>query len=324
NDTRFDRNFPSKVLLFLYSGNLAHASNIYMLRALGITHVVAVGECALVPPDHLSARGHHGAYSHFVASTTNDPHSRSPRTRIKFLDIQGICDDEIDTLKPQIGAYMSVDRRRAEGGQVCGAGVSRSAAVIAYVMKHLSLPLIDTYWERVRARRVADRATSAERELTIKCAGEEREQAVVGKNEEEAAGEEEMLKRELSSALSWPYLAKDVHRLNESIRGEVRCGGELDWVRPDPFVPVRLCLFDLFFSLSMYVASRYSYFLFPFPLSPVVSSMSRSRQIKCTVHAFHDIYIQYNFCAINNVSFFSMSLASSRFMIFATSSLYVV
>ncbi len=27
-----------------------HASNVYMLHALGITHVVSVGECALVPP----------------------------------------------------------------------------------------------------------------------------------------------------------------------------------------------------------------------------------------------------------------------------------
>ena len=27
-----------------------HASNAYMLHALGITHVVSVGECALVPP----------------------------------------------------------------------------------------------------------------------------------------------------------------------------------------------------------------------------------------------------------------------------------
>lgn len=28
----------------------AHAGNAYMLHALGITHVVSVGECALIPP----------------------------------------------------------------------------------------------------------------------------------------------------------------------------------------------------------------------------------------------------------------------------------
>jgi len=59
NDPRFDGSFPSRVLPFLYLGNLcvsnglsrsplmmttdrAHASNAYMLHALGITHVVRV------------------------------------------------------------------------------------------------------------------------------------------------------------------------------------------------------------------------------------------------------------------------------------------
>lgn len=50
NDDRFDGSFPSRVLPFLYLGNLNHAANAYMLHALGITHVVSVGECALVPP----------------------------------------------------------------------------------------------------------------------------------------------------------------------------------------------------------------------------------------------------------------------------------
>jgi hypothetical protein len=53
NDPRFDGSFPSRVLPFLYLGNLAHASNAYMLHALGITHVVSVGECALVPPSNM-------------------------------------------------------------------------------------------------------------------------------------------------------------------------------------------------------------------------------------------------------------------------------
>ena len=43
---RFEGSFPSRILPFLYLGNLNHATNPEMLKALGITHVVSVGEDA--------------------------------------------------------------------------------------------------------------------------------------------------------------------------------------------------------------------------------------------------------------------------------------
>ena len=47
---RFEGSFPSRILPFLYLGNLNHATNPEMLKALGITHVVSVGEKADLSP----------------------------------------------------------------------------------------------------------------------------------------------------------------------------------------------------------------------------------------------------------------------------------
>lgn len=47
---RFEGSFPSRVLPFLYLGNLNHATNPEMLKALNITHVVSVGEKADLDP----------------------------------------------------------------------------------------------------------------------------------------------------------------------------------------------------------------------------------------------------------------------------------
>lgn len=43
---RFEGSFPSRILPFLYLGNLNHATNPAMLKALNITHIVSVGEKA--------------------------------------------------------------------------------------------------------------------------------------------------------------------------------------------------------------------------------------------------------------------------------------
>ena len=168
NDPRFDGSFPSRVLPFLYLGNLCvfpcfaflpgfakgfgmcrnHASNAYMLHALGITHVVSVGECALVPPPH-HMHGHgHGRNVptpfHLPAPNARYIPGKGPsghgslwleerEGRIKVLDIKGVCDDGIDTLEPQLEPICDwIDKARLEGGQVlvhCRVGVSRSATV---------------------------------------------------------------------------------------------------------------------------------------------------------------------------------------------------
>ena len=117
-----------------------------MLHALGITHVVSVGECALVPPPQNSndssvdssvicARPTPGA--HFVAGRGPGGQGslwiEEREGRIKVLDIKGVCDDGIDTLEPQLQPICDwIEKARIEGGQVlvhCRVGVSRSATV---------------------------------------------------------------------------------------------------------------------------------------------------------------------------------------------------
>ncbi|KAJ4477506.1 hypothetical protein J3R30DRAFT_3756129, partial [Lentinula aciculospora] len=224
NDPRFDGSFPSRVLPFLYLGNLAHASNVYMLQALGITHVVSVGECALVPPDSHNSRAHGSSQSansiqagHFIPSKSSSHQGslwiEERAGRIKVLDIQGVCDDGIDTLEPQLEPICDwIDQARQEGGQVlvhCRVGVSRSATVtIAYVMKHLSLPLVDAYLI-VRSRRLSVLIQPNMR-LLYNLLGWEIKLA-----KDRARNDDEKLRKELSCALSWPFLAKEVHALNE-------------------------------------------------------------------------------------------------------------
>ncbi|THH31494.1 hypothetical protein EUX98_g2692 [Antrodiella citrinella] len=231
NDPRFDGSFPSRVLPFLYLGNLNHASNAYMLHALGITHVVSVGECALVPPPHHYA-GTPPSTSYGTCPTPEAYHQYVPggpsslwieerEGRIKVLDIKGVCDDGIDTLEPQLAPICEwIDRARAGGGKVlvhCRVGVSRSATVtIAYVMQYLNVPLVDAYLV-VRSRRLSVLIQPNMRLLYNLVAWELR---LAMKRVEEAGVEgerkrEERLKKELSRCLNWPYLAKEVHALNE-------------------------------------------------------------------------------------------------------------
>lgn len=119
-----------------------------MLHALGITHVVSVGECALIPPPHHMAglngslNGGSSYYrptpgSHFVPGKGPQGQGclwiEEREGRIKVLDIKGVCDDGIDTLEPQLEPICDwIDKAREEGGQVlvhCRVGVSRSATV---------------------------------------------------------------------------------------------------------------------------------------------------------------------------------------------------
>ncbi|KAI0366162.1 hypothetical protein BV20DRAFT_952868 [Pilatotrama ljubarskyi] len=225
NDPRFDGSFPSRVLPFLYLGNLNHASNAFMLHALGITHVVSVGECALVPPPHIdSTNASVGAMScslpgpgaQFVPGKGPGGQGslwiEEREGRIKVLDIKGVCDDGIDTLEPQLEPICEwIEKAREEGGKVlvhCRVGVSRSATVtIAYVMKHLSLPLVDAYLI-VRSRRLSVLIQPNMR-LLYNLLGWE---IKLARERTDAAFSEE---NELARALNWPYLAKEVHALNE-------------------------------------------------------------------------------------------------------------
>lgn len=141
-DPRFDGSFPSRVLPHLYLGNLNHATNAYMLHALGITHVVSVGECALVPPvcpvpqrgsngvvepgtqvslSSVDGRGHGGSFVY--GSGPNGQGSlwiEEREGRIKVLDIKGVSDDGIDSLRPQFSPICDwIEKARQENGKVC-------------------------------------------------------------------------------------------------------------------------------------------------------------------------------------------------------------
>lgn len=88
-------------------------------------------------------------------------------------------------------------------------------------MKHLSLPLVDAYLI-VRSRRLSVLIQPNMRLLynllgwEIKLARERADRALTGlSNEERAARLPTRMRSELARALNWPYLAKEVHTLNE-------------------------------------------------------------------------------------------------------------
>lgn len=156
-DSRFDGHFPSRILPFVYLGNLNHASNALMLKALGITHVVSMGESALVPPQQNSrfiSPFSNGSQSNVVNSLWHECASG----QIDVLDMKGVADDGIDSIRPHIERAMEfIEKCRLSGGKVlvhCRVGVSRSATiVIGYVMKHLEMDLASAYL-MVRSRRL--------------------------------------------------------------------------------------------------------------------------------------------------------------------------
>ena len=75
-------------------------------------------------------------------------------------------------------------------------------------MKHLGLPLVDAYLI-VRSRRLSVLIQPNMRLLYNLCGWE------VKLAQERAGGDEKRLKEELAGALNWPFLAKEVHSLNE-------------------------------------------------------------------------------------------------------------
>lgn len=75
-------------------------------------------------------------------------------------------------------------------------------------MKHLNISLVDAYLI-VRSRRLNVLIQPNMRLLYNLCGWE------VDLARERAGGDPERLRRELSQSLNWPYLAREVHRLNE-------------------------------------------------------------------------------------------------------------
>ncbi|CAG8564283.1 6719_t:CDS:2, partial [Scutellospora calospora] len=125
----FEGSFPSRILPFLYLGNLNHACNASMLKSLGITHVLSVGE-----------------------------DSRLDNKDFEVQYLNNLFDDGIDSLWNHLDSCVNfIERARISNGKIlihCRVGVSRSATItIAYVMRHLGYSLISSYLF-VRARRL--------------------------------------------------------------------------------------------------------------------------------------------------------------------------
>ena len=142
---RMDGSLPSRILPHLYLGNLLHATNPALLRSLGITRILSVGEP--------------------VTFAADDPLV----DEFSVLKIGGVQDNGVDALRPDFERAISfIDEAESEvaecqsagrelRGKVlvhCRVGVSRSATiVIASVMKKLGLSFPRAYCY-VRARRL--------------------------------------------------------------------------------------------------------------------------------------------------------------------------
>ncbi|KAL2260867.1 hypothetical protein VTK26DRAFT_5015 [Humicola hyalothermophila] len=131
----FDGSFPSRILDYMYLGNLGHANNPDLLRAMGIGQILSVGETAMWRDGELEAWGEENV-----------------------CVVQGVQDNGIDPLTDEFERCLAfIDRGRARGTATlvhCRVGVSRSATIcIAEVMRSRRMSFPRAYCF-VRARRL--------------------------------------------------------------------------------------------------------------------------------------------------------------------------
>ncbi|OAX81615.1 hypothetical protein ACJ72_04047 [Emergomyces africanus] len=133
--SRLDGSLPSRILPYMYLGNLAHANNPELLRALGINRILSIGESVSWPPSEVEKWG--------------------PESLMMINEVQ---DNGIDQLTQQFDRCLKfIEKGRKDGTATlvhCRVGVSRSATIcIAEVMacKGLSFPRAYCF---VRARRL--------------------------------------------------------------------------------------------------------------------------------------------------------------------------
>lgn len=130
-----DGSLPSRILEYLYLGNLGHANNPSLLRDMGIGQILSVGETASWREGDLEVWG-----------------------QDNICIIQGVQDNGIDPLTNEFQRCLDfIDRGKRLGTSTlvhCRVGVSRSATIcIAEVMRVLRLSFPRAYCF-VRARRL--------------------------------------------------------------------------------------------------------------------------------------------------------------------------
>ncbi|KAF2799026.1 dual specificity protein phosphatase-like protein PPS1 [Melanomma pulvis-pyrius CBS 109.77] len=135
--SRIDGSLPSRILPYMYLGNLGHANNPELLRELGITRILSVGETL--------------TWSEDVKRQLNWPTEN-------LLAVDRVQDNGVDPLWDEFGRCLKfIEAGKIDGGATlvhCRVGVSRSATIcIAEVMNQLGLSFPRAYCF-VRARRL--------------------------------------------------------------------------------------------------------------------------------------------------------------------------
>ncbi|KAH8892067.1 hypothetical protein GQ53DRAFT_146404 [Thozetella sp. PMI_491] len=130
-----DGSLPSRIMDYMYLGNLGHANNPDLLKALGIGQILSVGEMAMWRDGELEEWGPENTCT-----------------------VQGVQDNGIDPLTDEFERCLEfIDRGRRNGTATlvhCRVGVSRSATIcIAEVMRELDMSFPRAYCF-VRARRL--------------------------------------------------------------------------------------------------------------------------------------------------------------------------
>lgn len=87
NSSQFDGSFPSRILPHMYLGNLQHANNPEMLRTLGITRVLSIGEAVVWDTEKEQLDGMHLMYLDNVQDNGIDPLLDSIDPCLDFLGI---------------------------------------------------------------------------------------------------------------------------------------------------------------------------------------------------------------------------------------------
>ncbi|ETN44830.1 uncharacterized protein HMPREF1541_09705 [Cyphellophora europaea CBS 101466] len=132
---KLDGSLPSRILPYMYLGNLTHANNPELLKLLGITRILSVGEPVSWPTSALEDWG-----------------------RENLMMVDRVQDNGIDELSQEMSRCLEfVERGKSDGMATlvhCRVGVSRSATIcIAEVMKEMGLTFPRAYCF-VRARRL--------------------------------------------------------------------------------------------------------------------------------------------------------------------------
>ncbi|ODQ81915.1 hypothetical protein BABINDRAFT_160142 [Babjeviella inositovora NRRL Y-12698] len=149
-----DGTLPSRILPHLYLGSLKHALNLTLLREMGITKIISIGEKLPWMEEEDDV---------VVTSTTLDTvnilNIANDHSISKVMKIDDLQDDGIDTLAPVMSQALGfIDREAFKIKEKvlvhCRVGVSRSASVvIAEVMTRMGIDLPRAYMY-VRVRRL--------------------------------------------------------------------------------------------------------------------------------------------------------------------------